>query len=236
VEDAGTNRAGEFTGCASEWKGADGDWQASRCLGSPDDCTFKLQGAKFGGQGAGVWRVDKKCLPSNLQFSGRFDPDTDGTRKFVADQIRYNPKASPQQVAAGVRHHNLGYNEVMVQVGTPSMLFEAMERTSSSPGAHKVNLNQLRLWQCRTNGIAAFARVRPPPSTLDERARQVENCRHQVFRQMRDGYDRACGRSDPTPILFFDMAAWHSPFSAREMHDLFPSQGPCSTEAAQPPK
>ena len=45
VEDAGTNRAGEFTGCAEEWKGA-GGWEISRCLSSPDDCTFKLPGSE----------------------------------------------------------------------------------------------------------------------------------------------------------------------------------------------
>eukprot|EP00439_Symbiodinium_sp_Y106_P052196 s4595_g6.t7 len=152
--------------------------------------------------------------------------------RFVADQKRFNPKPSPSQVAAGVRHHNLGYNEVMVQVGTPAMLLEEMQKQGIQS---RFNMNQLRLWQCRTNGLAAFARVQPPVP-LDEHGRQVESCRHEVFRKMRDSYDKACGRAESTPILFFDLEADSEPFSARRMAELFPSQGICDHGAAQPRK
>ncbi|OLP84689.1 hypothetical protein AK812_SmicGene34387 [Symbiodinium microadriaticum] len=157
---------------------------------------------------------------------------TGGYSLFVADQKRFNPKPSPSQVAAGVRHHNLGYNEVMVQVGTPAMLFEEMQKQGIQ---RRFNMNQLRLWQCRTNGLAAFARVQPP-APLDEHGRQVESCRHEVFSKMRDSYDRACGRAESTPILFFDLEADSKPFSARRMAELFPSQGDCDHGAAQPRK
>lgn len=53
VEDAGTNGAGEFTGCAREWPGAKG----SRCHESPDDCVFQRAGHSF--EERGVWRVDR---------------------------------------------------------------------------------------------------------------------------------------------------------------------------------
>eukprot|EP00931_Biecheleriopsis_adriatica_P103013 TRINITY_DN77901_c0_g1_i1.p1 TRINITY_DN77901_c0_g1~~TRINITY_DN77901_c0_g1_i1.p1 ORF type:complete len:410 (+),score=70.98 TRINITY_DN77901_c0_g1_i1:48-1277(+) len=237
VEDAGTNQAGPFTGCASDWKGVEGDYEASRCLDSPD-CTFKLQGNAFGGSGKGVWRVDRKFFAPNINhFSGRFDPEAEGTKQFISDQIRFNPKVSPQQVSEGVRHHTMGYNEVMVQVGTPAMLFEEMQKQGlASEPKWRFNTDLLRLWQCRTNGIAAFARLRPPPASeaMDDHTRQVENCRYEVFRKMRDGYDMACGRSQPTPILFFDMAAHHNPFSAHEVKELFPSQGPCDSSKARP--
>ena len=35
------------------------DGHVSRCLSSPDDCTFRRPGAAFGDEARGVWRVDR---------------------------------------------------------------------------------------------------------------------------------------------------------------------------------
>ncbi|CAJ1372792.1 unnamed protein product [Effrenium voratum] len=232
LADAGTNQAGEFTGCAEEWKGAPGF--SSRCLGTPDDCTFRRAGGDFGEDNRGVWRVDQKFLSQKLHFSGRFDPQSPGAQLFAEEQRRFNPKPSRQQFEAGEKIHTMGYNEIMVQVGTPSMLFEEMRKEGVVQ--KRFSINQLRLWQCRTNGVAAFARVKLPPTELDEHTRQVENCRWEVFRKMRDAYDVACGRAEPTPILYFDMSAFEKPFSAPDVQELFPSQERCNSSLAQPEK
>ena len=52
----------------------------------------------------------------------------------------------------------------------------------------RFNVNQLRLWQCWTNGVRAFARVQPILDVGDEKMRQIENCRWEVFKKMRDSY------------------------------------------------
>ena len=131
-----------------------------------------------------------------------------------------------------MRHHNLGYNEMMVHTGTPEMLAEALKRDNPELGPTRVEGH--RVWQCSTNGIAAFARLKEPPAALDEHAAHVENCRHKVFVEFRDMYDRACGKTRPTPILYFNISAWRNPFSAWDQHKLFPSQGPCDSDKAQP--
>eukprot|EP00435_Cladocopium_sp_Y103_P072983 s45_g42.t1 len=223
VSDAGTNAAGEFTGCVKEWPDRR-DGTVSRCLSSPDDCTFRRAGAAFGDEARGVWRVDRKFLSHfSLRFTGRFDPESSGARRFVEEQRRFNPKATRNQFEAGEKIHTMGYNEVMVQVGTPAMLFEEMHKDGVVP--KRFNVNQLRLWQCRTNGIRAFARVQPPVE-VDEHGRQVERQRYEVFCKMRDAYDKACGRTEPTPILSFDLSAAEKPFAAPDMEQLFPGREP----------
>ncbi|CAK9090400.1 unnamed protein product [Durusdinium trenchii] len=223
LSDAGTNTLGEFTGCAQEWPGPKG----ARCS-TPDDCGVRTAGGEFGEEAKrGVWRVDQKFLsPLALSFSGRFDPYSAGAQRFVEEQRSCNPKPTRRQFEAGERIHTMGYNEVMVQVGTPAMLFEEMHKDGAVP-AKRFSLTQLRLWQCRTNGVRAFARVQPVPEVVDEKTRHVENCRYEVFKKMRDAYDMACGRSVPTPILFFDLTAGEKPFSAPEINELFPCRDPC---------
>eukprot|EP00434_Breviolum_minutum_P009078 symbB.v1.2.007994.t1/scaffold496.1/size195705/18 len=167
VEDAGTNTANEFTGCANEWTGT-GGLSASRCLRTPDDCHFRRDGVSFGDdERRGVWRVDRKFLSDfSLKFTGRFDPMSMETERFMEEQRKFNPKPTRKQFEAGEKIHTMGYNEIMVQVGTPAMLFEEMHKEGVVP--KRFNVNQLRLWQCRTNGIRAFARVQAVPDPMDE--------------------------------------------------------------------
>ncbi|CAK9090730.1 unnamed protein product [Durusdinium trenchii] len=209
LSDAGTNTLGEFTGCAQEWPGEWPGPKGARCS-TPDDCGVRTAGGEFGEEAKrGVWRVDqwlcgkgKFLSPLALSFSGRFDPYSAGAQRFVEEIGQ-----------AGERIHTMGYNEVMVQDGAVP--------------AKRFSLTQLRLWQCRTNGVRAFARVQPVPEVVDEKTRHVENCRYEVFKKMRDAYDMACGRSVPTPILFFDLTAGEKPFSAPEINELFPCRDPC---------
>ena len=53
----------------------------------------------------------------SLGFSGRFDPDSAGAKRFVEEQRRFNPKPNRAQFEAGEAIHTMGYNEVMVQAG-----------------------------------------------------------------------------------------------------------------------
>ncbi|CAK9102549.1 Hypothetical protein SCF082_LOCUS47923 [Durusdinium trenchii] len=169
LSDAGTNTLGEFTGCAQEWPGEWPGPKGARCS-TPDDCGVRTAGGEFGEEAKrGVWRVDQKFLsPLALSFSGRFDPYSAGAQRFVEEIGQ--AFGTLGQRKAGERIHTMGYNEVMVQVGTPAMLFEEMHKDGAVP-AKRFSLTQLRLWQCRTNGVRAFARVQPVPEVVDEKTR-----------------------------------------------------------------